>query len=117
MQVYHDAYREKQAECPVIVAADWAGLTRLLKQGKPVDRIAGVIREGVSCQEAFLARTGHKLSVILSNYQGIAQAIDRGDQYGANRARGAAAAGRVTPEKAGDPRDSGRVVLRPRVES
>jgi len=117
MQVYHDAYRAQYRECPVPVAADWAGLKRLLKQGKPVERIAGVIREGVTCEEPFLARTGHKLSVILSNYQGIAQAVDRGEHYGANRARGREATGRHSPQDAGDPRDSGRMVLRRRMET
>jgi hypothetical protein len=117
MQVYHDAYRAQYRECPVPVAADWAGLKRLLKQGKPVERIAGVIREGVTCEEPFLARTGHKLSVILSNYQGIAQAVDRGEPYGANRARGKETTRRHSPQDAGDPRDSGRMVLRRRMET
>jgi len=87
MQVYHDAYREQHGECPVAVDADWAALKRLLR-GKTCERLAAVIRHGVSSEDPLIVRNGHRLAIILSNYQGIAEALDGGEThgvYGANR--------------------------------
>jgi hypothetical protein len=95
MQVYHDAYREQHGECPVMVDADWAALKRLLR-GKSFERLAAVIHHGVLSEDPLIVRNGHRLAIILSNYQGIAEALDGGEThgvYGAHRRP----SGRVTP--------------------
>jgi hypothetical protein len=92
MQVYHDAYRQQQGECPVPVEADWAALKRLLT-GKTFARVAAVIQHGVTSEDSLIVRNGHRLALILSNYQGISQALDRGETHGATRNN----TGRVTP--------------------
>jgi len=98
MQVYHDAYREHHGECPVAVDADWAALKRLLR-GKTFERLAAVIRHGVLSEDPLIVRSGHRLAIILSNYQGIAEALDGGEThgvYGAHRRP----SGRATPTPA-----------------
>jgi len=81
-QVYHDAYRAAHQDCPTLGKAEFAGLKRVLTE-RPFDRVAAVLCHGVRSEDAYLTRRGHKLLDLLSNFQGIAQALDAGCVHGA----------------------------------
>ena len=97
MQVYHDAYRERQTTCPAAGQTkggkEWGALTRLLDLAGSFAKARDVIRHGVASEDSFVIDQGHTLAVIAMKYQGIAQALDRGETHGTHRR----ASGRVTP--------------------
>ncbi len=81
-QIYHDAYREAHQECPAIGKPEFGGLKRALSEGKSFARIVAVLRHGVLSQEPWLVNRGHKINDLLANYQGISQALARGQIHG-----------------------------------
>jgi hypothetical protein len=99
MQAYHDGYRARQTngkepECPVIgkdSARAWRDLKAMLDAGKTDERVRDVILHGLKSENEWIIGQGYSLVAILSNYQGIAEALD-GNKHHGSQTRGSSGA-------------------------
>jgi hypothetical protein len=100
MKVYHDAYRERHSTCPAAGQTkggkEWGALSRLLGLAGSFATARDVIRHGVASEDSFVVDQGHTLAVIAMKYQGISQALQRGETHGIHRRP----SGRTTPASA-----------------
>ena len=88
LQAYHDAYRKQHDTCPMMTPGrDGKALKNALRAGKDEERITAVIEHGLRSEDSFLLKQGFKLTTILSNFDGIALALDGGFMHGNPRAK------------------------------
>ncbi len=85
MQVYHDAFRDRFGECPIVAEPDWAALKRLIGAGKSPPDIRDVIRHVLASDDGRMIDGGFKLRQIAAEYQGIKIALRKGVAYGTAR--------------------------------
>jgi hypothetical protein len=91
MQVYHDAWRRRYGECPVIEPVDFKLAKGLLRRGQ-FEQVRAVVKHGLDSEDGFLLKTAHTFRVLASQFVGIQQAFKKGMPYG-SRAQGSEAAG------------------------
>lgn len=82
LQSYHDLFREIHHNCPTMVPGKDGKALAAVLNGKTVERIRAVIAHGLRSQDRFLLNKGFSLGAILSNFDGIAMALDAGKEHG-----------------------------------